>query len=575
MSSSSEVHVAAAKAEAWKHRHDFAQARAFAAQQRELAAAGRSEAAGVREEAALIRSGAALVRDDGARTRDDAARVRDSAAVVRDHAARARDLATRAREEATRRRLLKGVTLDRAAWEEILKLDAEASDQSRAAATHDREAATLDRTAAAKDHDAAERDRTAATTDRTAADRDRIAADKDCLAADADRAAADSDRRCSEHDLAAAEERLTRADRLAAMGRLAAGVAHEINNPLAALMLTLSTMDQALVERDHPELARCLSDARLATEHIARVVSDMKTWLHGDGQPAREAVDVAQLITESVRLTARDVSRVAKVVLAVDPLIPVWGVRVRLGQVLINLLLNASQAFDHESERNVVRITARMEGTRVHLEVQDTGHGIATEVLPHLFDPFFTTREGSGGSGLGLSTCERIISDHGGTLTVHSTPGEGATFSVELPGVTASAPLVERTPAPGKARLLLIDDDAALCRSLARLLSSRCDVTVATNGQEGLEQLTAPGVSWDVVLCDLMMPVMNGLELYRRLLEVAPRIAADLVFISGGATTTETAAFLARLSNVQLQKPFETQQLFDLIEMRVKHPATK
>lgn len=571
MSSSSEVQVVAAKAETWKNRHASVQARAFAAHQRELAAAVRSEAAGVREEAAHIRAGAALVRDDGARTRDDAARVRDSAAVVRDLAARARDLATRAREEATRRRLIKGATLDRAAWEAILQLDAEASDKSREAATHDRDAAALDRTAADKDRDAAERDRTAAATDRTAADKDRVAADKDCAAADADRAAADSDRRTSEHDLAEAEDRLTRAERLAAMGRMAAGIAHEINNPLAALMMTLSSMDDALAGHDRAELARCVADARLATEHIAHVVGDMKTWLYGDAQAPRQANDLALLITEAVRLTALEMNPVARVELALEPLPMVRGVRVRLSQVLINLLLNAAQAFPQPSAANVVRVTARSQGTGVHLEVQDTGRGIPPELLPHLFDPFFTTREGGGGSGLGLSMCERIIADHGGTLSVHSVPGEGSTFSIDLPCGTAA----EAASPPGKVRLLLIDDDAAFARSMVRLLSTRCAVTVAVNGREGLAELTAPGAAWDVVLCDLMMPVMNGLQLHRELSAVAPHLAAELVFISGGATTAETAAFLSGLPNVQLQKPFEAQRLFELIEMRVKHPAAK
>jgi signal transduction histidine kinase len=559
------------RASAWKTRHDRLQARAYAAHQREIAAAGREEAAAVRDLAARIRADAALVRDDGARTRDDAARVRDSAARVRDLAAVARDLSTKSREESLRRRLRQG-GLDKAGWDQVFELDRLSSSQAREASERDREAAELDRTAADKDRDAAERDRTAAARDREAADKDREASEKDRIASDADRAAADSDRRESERDLDLAEGHLDRTERLATLGSLAAGVAHEINNPLAAVLATLDSMETELkTPAGVAALPGLIHDARLAAERIGVVMTEMRAWLHaGADHPARQAIDLPKLIDDTLRLLGPKVSAVAKVTLDVHPVPHLSGVAPRLAQVLTNLLLNAARAVGGRPEDNEIHISTRVVDGHARLEVKDTGTGIPPDVLPHIFDPFFTTHEGSGGMGLGLAMCERIVMDHGGTLTVVTKVGQGSTFRVELPcghepRLRGSGPARVRHEKP---HVLIIDDDVQFARSMKRLLATKCEVTVAVNGLEGLKAILDEAHDWDVVLCDLMMPVMNGLELYQKLHEVAPARAAELIFISGGATTSETADFLAKLPNVLLQKPFESAQLFQLIDAR-------
>ncbi|MDF1565894.1 MAG: ATP-binding protein [Deltaproteobacteria bacterium] len=557
----------------WKLQAEQHRAREFSARQRELAAEGRAEGARARAEGGRIRAEAARIRDEAARTRDDAARVRDDAARVRDQAARARDLANQAREQALGQRLLSAASLDHIGWQKLLELDRAISEQAYEAASRDREAAGLDREAANKDRDAAERDRTAADSDRAAADKDRVAAEKERQAADADRAAADSDREASERELLRAAEHISKSERLLAVGRFAAGVAHEINNPLAAMLATLSSLQRSVAkdEVSTDELAPLLDDVQLSADRIAHVLADMKTWLYGgDELPARQRVDLDHLIKESLRLTTAEVGAAAKVIVDQQPTPPIWGVAPRLGQVLTNLLLNAAHAISGPPEANEIRITTRAVDQAVLIEVRDTGPGIPPEVLPRIFDPFYTTREGTGGTGLGLAMCQRIVAQHGGELRVETHLGEGSTFCVELP--TGSETVVSSKDGPEasaparKARVLIIDDDVDFARAMTRLLAESCEVSVAVNGVEGLERLLAPEAHYDVVLCDLMMPVMNGMQMYRRLNEVAPDLAAKLVFVTGGATTEESGDFMASIPNVQLQKPFSMGRLLALIE---------
>ncbi len=548
-------------------RNQSIERRAFSARQRDVAAAGRASGAQVREHAASIRAEAARVRDDAARTRDDGARVRDQAAQVRDQAAKARDLATQTREEALRRRLLKPEPGNAEGWKEIVELDRQASEQSRLAAQHDREAATLDRAAADKDRHAAEQDRSAATRDREASDKDRDAAEQDRLAADADRDAADSDRADSEQDLLATHDQLLKTERVASLGQFAASMAHELNNPLAALRLTLSSMGNELTDAtpQSAALRPMLDDATLASDRITHVVTEMLAWIKGgDGQPAHRVVNLTQVVNDAVSLARVVVNAAARLVLDVKPTPPVQGVAASLSQVLTNLLVNAAHAITGPQASNEIRLKVWAEGGKAFLELHDTGSGIDPAVLPRIFDPFFTTREHQGGTGLGLAVAERGVTQHGGTLTVTSEVGVGTTFLVTLPCADEQAGASRAQ----RAKVLVVDDDVNFARSLVRLLSPTYEVTVAVNGKEGLAAVLAAGARFDVVLCDLMMPVMSGAEFYRQLKQVAPTVAASVVFMSGGATTPEATSLLAGLPNVLLSKPFDTHALLTLIEQR-------
>lgn len=519
-----------------------------------------------------MRAEAAVYRDDGARTRDEGARVRDSAAVIRDQGALGRDRASRTREDSLRARIRDGKAKSTIDWEAIFDLDAVASEQSREAANRDREAAELDRGAAEHDREAAEHDRRAAARDRDAAEKDREAADKDRVAADADRMAADTDRRAAERDVTIAEEWLNKSDRLISMGRLAASIAHELNNPLAALRLTIETLHLERGEA-RESVTPLIGDARLALERISTVIGDVRLSLSGKlNVAARQPIDFAALVDETRRLTGPAVMKVARLIVDVQPTPTVHGVASRLGQVLINLVTNAAHAISGPREQNEIRITVRAAGGGVRVEVKDTGSGIPPDVLPHIFDPLFTTRDEAGGAGLGLSLSRQIVAEHGGALTVETAVGRGSTFCVDLPVVEAIA---EPMPAPAqaappttRARVLLIDDDVVVSRSLARLLARTCDVTVSHDGQQGLDRLAADGPGFDAILCDVSMPVVDGLEFHRRLSERSPEQASAVIFVSGGTTNAAAERTLAMLPNVCVQKPFEFAALLELIEAR-------
>jgi CheY-like chemotaxis protein len=351
------------------------------------------------------------------------------------------------------------------------------------------------------------------------------------------------------------------------MGRLASGVSHELSTPLATLLTTLSTLNAELA--GSASTRPLLDDARVAAERMQHVLSEMKVWIRdGSDKPTLLLLDPRSVIEQAVERSRSLIEPAAKLTVELGTLVPVSGVASRLVLVLTNLLTNAVGALAHTTNGEV-RVVAHADADRVRISVSDTGSGIAPEVLPHIFDPFFSTRE-SGGMGIGLAMCERIIHDHDGVITVETEVGKGTTFHVDLP---AAAPVVTAPQStPTRQRVLIIEDDDAFSRSLQRLLRVRCDVTIAENGLVALAELKKPG-EWDLVLCDLMMPMMNGLELYEQLLLIAPKLAAQLVFISAGGTTEATRAFLARVPNRQLQKPFEVAALFRLLDERLTRPS--
>lgn len=558
----------------WSSRHDAVALRAFAAKQREQAAIGRRAAALIREEAAFIRAEAARVRDDGARTRDDAARVRDQAALVRDEAARARDAAAKSRSEAMRRRILNSTQpVSREGWAELIALDRLAESHAETATTRDREASSLDRKAAEKDREAAERDRAAANSDRAAADRDRDAADQDRAAAENDREAADADLDCSDAELLMAEKKVSRTDRLSSLGRVSAGIAHELNTPLATLQSNLAVLEERFASLPPAELSALLADLRLSSDRIAGVVQDMKTWVRGDDVDApRTPIQLAALLEASLKRVEPALDGRVRVTASFLPVPEVWGVASRLDRAFTSLLINAAHAMPEGRADNEIAIKVFPAGEDVIVEVRDNGVGIAPDALPHLFDPFYSTRDGEGGTGLGLAMCEQIISDHGGSITVESTQGKGTLFQVALPTDAKTRAPPERIHISTNAmpQVLVIDDDPALIRSISRTLFGRCEVTTAFNGQEGLERILAAREPWTLVLCDMTMPVLNGREFHQQLLRRSPELAARVVFMSGGAISDETHAFLASIPNPKLEKPFTTRALLALLEQNLE-----
>jgi CheY-like chemotaxis protein len=200
------------------------------------------------------------------------------------------------------------------------------------------------------------------------------------------------------------------------------------------------------------------------------------------------------------------------------------------------------------------------------VEVGDTGTGIAPAVLPRIFDPFYTTKPVGTGTGLGLSVCHGIVSAIGGTIEVESEPGQGATFRVLLPVVR---PVVQaRAPAASaRARVLVVDDEPFVGRALGRILQSAHEVTVTTSALEALSWFE-DGKRWDVMLCDLMMPELTGMELEARIARVAPEMVGRMVFMTGGAFTAPAREFVES-GRPCIEKPIDPARLRELVAERV------
>jgi len=371
----------------------------------------------------------------------------------------------------------------------------------------------------------------------------------------------------------ALEAQLVQADRLAALGTMAAGVAHEINNPLAYVMLNLEWLSRKLPDaaRDPsnaPGLMDVLEQARQGMQRVAAIVSELRSFSRADGE-TRQLVDLAAVVRSAVRMAGHEIRHRARVVTTFEPARSVWANEARIEQVVINLLLNAAQAMpESRADRNEIRVNVRADGNRRSLlEVWDNGDGIPSEVLPRIFDPFFTTKPAGVGTGLGLSICHGIVTSLGGQIMAYSEPGEGTTFRVTLPATDladsdAPSPRDDRRSAGGpRARVLVVDDEPPIANALRELLSAEHDVVATTSATEALAAVHAQA-PFDVVFCDLMMPAMGGIELYERLRTECPGLERRVVFMTGGAFTTRAAAFLASVENRRIEKPFS----FELVE---------
>jgi PAS domain S-box-containing protein len=373
----------------------------------------------------------------------------------------------------------------------------------------------------------------------------------------------------AEREAAAELDRLRRqlmlADRLASVGTLAAGVAHEINNPLAYVC---SNLDM-LIEQLAGEALQMAREAREGADRIRTIVRGLKTFSRSEAE-RRHTIDVIPVIELSINMANNEIRHRAQLVRDYGPIPPVEADDSRLGQVFINLLVNAAQAIsDHDAERNEIRIiTSTDTAGNAVIEVCDTGRGIPPDALEHIFEPFFTTKPAGVGTGLGLSICHTIVSAMGGQIVARNRPTGGASFRLTLPRATATPAVAPPRPQPApttrRASVLVVDDDVSVATSLARQLRQH-DVTSATSARAALE-LVHSGKKFDVILSDLMMPGMSGMELHAELERTAPDLAARMVFITGGAFTTAANAFLDRIENERLDKPFTGAEVRAAIE---------
>ena len=383
-----------------------------------------------------------------------------------------------------------------------------------------------------------------------------------------------------------AETQLMVSDRMASVGTLAAGVAHEINNPLAAVMANLE-----LAQRDTEALAQQseggaidnlreeLRDAREGAERIRHIVRDLKLFSRSEGADKAAPVDVKRVLESTLRMAWNEIRHRARLIKDYGSTPFVLANESRLGQVFLNLIVNAAQAIpEGEAERNEIRIATSMDSMgRVQVDIRDTGPGIPPDVLSRLFTPFFTTKPVGVGTGLGLSICHRIVTGLGGEIQVESVLGRGTTFRVLLrpaPRDASEQPLETALPqslAVRRGRVLVIDDEPIIGHAVRRTLAKEHDVTVVLRAQEALELLLAAESPFDVIFCDLMMPQMTGMDLYEQLKSsAASELASRIIFLSGGAFTHRARQFLDEVPNLRVEKPFETRHLLTLVNERIR-----
>ena len=375
-------------------------------------------------------------------------------------------------------------------------------------------------------------------------------------------------------------------ERLASLGRVAANIGHEINNPLAFVMANLVLSLEALEPpADGSELEADELRGRLATvremlrecqvggERIRETVSNLQR-LSQTGDEPRTTLDVRTLVEQSVSMAWTQIRHRARLVKAFDEIPSVMGNGAALGQVFLNLLINAAHAVpEGNAEGNEIRIAIRTEagekGAEVVTEIADSGSGMAPEMLARVFEPFFTTKPQGEGTGLGLSISRQTVLDHGGRLTVESEVGKGTIVRVFLPVAPSSTTEVVNVPVPkgragARGRVLVVDDELALSRVLQRALKRDHDVFLVERASQALE-LLEQGQTFDLILCDVVMPDMNGPQLYATVEARWPMLVNRLVFMTGGAFTRDTSEFLERLTTPVLLKPFDLDVLKDLI----------
>jgi CheY-like chemotaxis protein len=262
----------------------------------------------------------------------------------------------------------------------------------------------------------------------------------------------------------------------------------------------------------------------------------------------------------------------ASIVRELGPVPLVRGIDSRLGQVFLNLLMNAAQAIpEGAADKNTITVIARTAADgRAVVEIRDSGVGIAPENMRHIFEPFFTTKPRGIGTGLGLSICHNLITELGGEIDVESEVGRGTTVRVTLPASTATAVPSEPTPVPAplsprrRARILVIDDEPLLGRTLTRALRQH-EVVAYTSARDALDHLIA-GEQFDLILCDVMMPIMTGMEFHDELSRALPHLTRKVVFATGGAFTPAAREFFERTGNVKLEKPFDAKALHAIVD---------
>ncbi len=372
------------------------------------------------------------------------------------------------------------------------------------------------------------------------------------------------------------QRQLIFADRMASVGTLAAGVAHEINNPLAFVTTNLTLALEELRSHDAlstsaqlEELTEMVTDAQSGAERIRKIIRALKAFSREE-EEQRAVIEVIPLLELSVNMTINEFRHRARLVKDFGTIPRVDADEARLGQVFINLLVNAAQSLSKgDSAAHEIRLVTSTDAQgRAVIEVSDTGAGIPADVVERIFDPFFTTKPVGVGTGLGLSICHTIITGMGGEIAVDSKVGRGTTFRVTLPAAIVQEEVAVSSDLPNKdlacAAVLVVDDEPAIGLVFRRVLRDH-EVTAVTTAQQAIELLES-GKNFDIIFSDLMMPEMSGMEFYAELAQRLPHLAERVIFVSGGAFTPDAQAFLDQVKNERLDKPFRPATVRDVVQ---------
>ena len=378
---------------------------------------------------------------------------------------------------------------------------------------------------------------------------------------------------------------MMRLDRLSAVGTLATGVGHEINNPLSYIKGNLEYVERSLrllhasqkeseieLGIDLDDLLEAIEDGQHGLDRIAAIVSDLRSFAMADSQEL-SVVDLVECIESAVAIAENEIRHRAQLIRDYDDAPAVWADAGSLNQVLLNLLLNAAQAIsDGAVDENEIEVRVDPDDDWIAIVVRDTGMGISEANQERIFDPFFTTKAPDEGTGLGLSISQNIISEMGGTIEVDSEVGEGTTFTIRLPMAEFDGLIdgdervpTDELPDIEDGRVLVVDDDARVCMALERTLDRAFDVVTETKGEAALKRLQ-DGENFHIILVDLMMPHLNGMEFFERLAAMSEPLSRRIIFITGGVFTPDAQAFLEERETPCLEKPFDPALMFAMID---------
>jgi two-component system NtrC family sensor kinase len=360
---------------------------------------------------------------------------------------------------------------------------------------------------------------------------------------------------------------LLQAEKMAALGHTISGVAHELNNPLATILSWAERLSALSVDE---QTGRGLTIILGEAERAARIVRNLLTFAR-KRQSTRMLVDVNQVVREtlSLRTYEQRVSNITLIEALASGLPPVFADGHQIKQVLLNLVINAEQAMlsSHGRGTLVIRTWYDDEKGSVQVEINDDGPGVPAEVQSRIFDPFFTTKEVGKGTGLGLSVAYALVKEHGGRIWLRS-EGEGTSFYVELPVTVRTDPAPAETSASANvsldpfkgARVLVVEDEPALALAVAEaLVDAGFVVDRAGDGEEGLSRLAEQ--SYELIVCDLKMPRIDGVQFYRAMAAATPALARRVIFVTGDVAGTDAERFLDETGCRWLSKPFRLGDL--------------